>query len=493
MMTSITNNKEQQIKNSIIYLLPLIIGNALPIITVPVFTRILSPQDYGVLALATIYATVVKGLANFGMPVVYDRNYYQYRDDHKKAAQLLYSILLFVILNFIILAGITYVFRDALAKLVVGSGIYGDLLFWTTCAFFLNTSSWFYLTYYKNSELPKEFVAYSIASSFIHFVVSIYFVVILRIGVIGIVYAQLCSGIVIFCVLTYKFFSALPVALSRERLGDAMQIAYPLTPRILLGVASTQSDNYIVGMLDSVGGAGIYNIGKKISNLIFAIMTAIENVFSPQMYRKMFDLREKGGYAVGRYLTPFVYVSIFVALLMSLFSEEVISILTPASYHGAIDVVSVLSMYYGLLFIGKITGPQLIFMKKTYISSLLTIFNLVIFVSISILFILKWGMMGAAWATVLSGIISTVISLNIAQRHYKIHWEFNKVAGIYLVFFISALLLILLRGMDFDYHIRLLSKTISISFYAYIGVRIKVLTTDNFNIVKQMLLAKLAQ
>ena len=101
--------------------------------------------------------------------------------------------------------------------------------------------------------------------------------------------------------------------------------------------------------------------------------------------------------------------------------------------------------------------------------------------------------MGAAWATVLSGIISTVISFNIAQNQYKIHWEYSKVAGIYGVFFVSALLIILMRGIDFDYYVRLLAKLISIIIYAYIGLRIKVLTTDNINIVKQMFLAKIAQ
>ena len=104
-------------------------------------------------------------------------------------------------------------------------------------------------------------------------------------------------------------------------------------------------------------------------------MTAVQNVFSPQVYHRMFNLEDKGGESVGNYLTPFVYVSIIVALLIALFSEEVITILTPASYHGAIDIAIILSMFYGSLFFGK--QPQLMFSKKTHIMSLLTVGGIV--------------------------------------------------------------------------------------------------------------------
>ena len=470
--------------------MPVVVGNALPIITIPVFTRIFTPQDYGVLALANIYAAVVSGLANFGMSAAYDRNYYQYRDDRVKAAQLLYSILLFIILNFVFLAGITYVFRDTIANLVIGSESYGDFLFWATCAFFLTSSSWYFLTYFKNSESPKDYVAYSIVSSLIHFIVSLYLVAYLRIGIIGIVYAQLCSGVIVMGILSFRFMASLPFSLNKERFLEAFQIAYPLTPRILLGVAGTQSDNYIVGLLDSIGGAGIYSIGKKIANMVFTIMTAIENVFSPQMYGKMFDLKERGGTAVGRYLTPFAYISIFLALLMSHFSEEVIILLTPAAYHAAIDVISVLSMYYGSMFIGKITGPQLIYTKKTHITSLLTIINLAITVSFTILFILKWGVIGAAWAMLISGLLSIAISFVVAQSYYKINWEYGKVGAIFIVFFLSTILVISSRNLGIDYSLRLVIKLISLSIYAYIGVKIGVITTENIELMKNMISAK---
>ena len=481
-------NKEQQIKNSLLYLLPTIITSVLPFLTIPIFTRILTREDYGVLALAQIYAIFVNGLANFGMTAAYERDYFQYREDRLKTPQLLYSALLFVMLNFLLLALSTYVFRKPLSNLIIGSTEHGNILFLAFCAQFFYSVNYYYLTYFKNSETARDFVAYTIFGTLINFIISLFLVAYLRIGVVGLIYAQLCSGATIFGIMSYRFTASLPVSLSMPILSKSLQIAYPLTPRIFLGVVATQFDKYMIGLLASVGGVGVYSIGQKISYVIFTYMTAIENVFSPQVYKRMFDLEDKGGAAIGKYITPFAYISIFLALLVALFSEEVISILTPPPFHDAIDIVAVLSMYYGLLFFGKLNGPQLIFTKKTHLTSLLTMGRIGINVGLNIPFIMRWGAIGAAWATLLAGLISGALSFLVAQHYYEIKWEYRRIGSIFLTFFGSTILLIVLREGDVSYYARMAIKLTSICVYIYTGVKAGIVTTDNFALVKNVLI-----
>jgi len=390
-------------------------------------------------------------------------------------------------LNFLLLAGLTYLFRGTLSKLIIGSVEHGNILFWAFCAQFFVGVNYYYFTYFKNSEIAKSFTVYTITSSLINLIISLFLVAYLRIGVIGLIYAQLCSGIMIFGILSYKFTTILRPSLSKAIFIESLKISYPLTPRIFLGVIGTQFDKYMIGLLASVGGVGVYSIGQKVSYVIFAFMTAIQNVFSPQVYQRMFDLREKGGAAIGKYLTPFVYVSISVALLVALFSEEVISILTPPSYHGAIDIVTVLSMYYGFLFFGKLSGNQLIFMKKTHITSFLTMVSIGIGIGLNIPFILKWGAIGAAWATLLAGLVSGAISFTVAQRYYEIKWEYKRILAIFAIFFVSSVLIVVLRDASITYHTRLAVKLASMLFYVYIGVKIRIISTENFLLIKSVI------
>ncbi len=479
--------KEQQIHHSLIYMLPVGIGSLLPFITIPIFTRILSPEDYGVLALAMIYAIFMSGLANFGVSLAFERNYFQYRDIPEKLAQLLFSSLAFVLTNFIILAGITYLFRVNISEFLTGSLQHGILILTAFAAhFFFGTANNFYFTYFKNAEKAKTYTKYRISSTVLNLIISLFLVAYMRVGVIGIVVAQLITGASLFVFLLYLFLKKLPFSFNKTLLLESLKISYPLTPRIFIGVLNTQFDKYMIGLLATIGGVGIYHIGKRISELIFTFMTAIENVFNPQVYRRMFGEHEQSSESIGRYLTPFLYISIFVALSIALFSEELLTILTPFSYHGAIPFITILSMYFGFLFFGKITGMQLIYSKKTHITSLLTFLSVGLNVGLNIPLIMRFGAVGAAWATLLAGLISGTFSLLVAQHHYRVHYEWGKIGWIMGTFFIGATIIASMNLLDAPYLWSLPIKMISMAVFLTLGIRYEIISKENLRVVRSV-------
>lgn len=476
--------KKKQIKNSMLYLAPMAVSSVLPLISLPIFTRILTKEDYGVLALAQVYATFVSGLSNFGLIIGYERNFFQYREQ-KSVAQLLYSTLAFVVSAFLLCALFTYFLRDRLSQWIIGSPSNGNLLFWSFCATGIVSVKNYYLTYFKNAENAKAFVWCTIDESILGIIFSLFCVVYLRVGVIGLVWGQLAASLIILLILSIIFLKLYAPAFNREILKESLKISIPLTPKIFFGVIGNQFDKYMIGLLATVGGVGIYSIGQKVAYVVFSYMTALQNVYSPQVYKRMFELPEKGGESIGRYMTPFIYLSLACALLVSLFSEEIIIILTPQSYHGAVEIVVILSMFYGSLLFGK--QPQLIYAKKTHVTSLVTIMGIILNVLFNIPFIMKWGSIGAAWGTFTAGLINSVIAFFISQKYYEIKWEYKKIGAIYLIFFCSSILILLLRNALIGYEIRVIAKSICLASYIYLGVKLEIISMENYLVFKQML------
>lgn len=477
-------SKEKQLRNTFVYMLPVVVGNLLPLLTLPIFTRILTTEDYGVWALAQVYAVFVNGVANFGMILGYERNFFENRETQKTAG-LLYATLLFVIITFVAFGFFTYLFKSQLSLWIIGSPDHAGILFWSYCAAGVVGLKAYYLTYFKNTENAKAFAWYTIDESLLGVLFSLVMVVYFRIGVIGLVWGQLLASIIVFSILSFRFVRFLPVSFDWEALRDSLKISWPLTPRIFFGIIGNQFDKYMIGLLNTVEGVGVYNIGQKVANVVFTFMTAIQNVFSPQVYKRMFEGGEEGGESVGRYLTPFLYISIFVGLMISLFSEEIITTLTPKSYHGAIEIVAILSMLYGSYFFGK--QPQLIYAKKTHITSVLTLVSIGLNVVINIPFIYRWGAIGAAWGTLLAGLISGAISFVVSQRYYKIEWEYGKIGAIFLIFFSSAITIILLRSYGVSYWMIVIVKLIALASYLYLGMTLNILSKQNYLLVRNMI------
>lgn len=477
-------DKEQQVKHSFIYLIPVLTGNLIPVITMPVFTRILTKEDYGILALAQVYAIFMSGLSNFGLTVGFERNFFQYKES-RKIFQLLYSTLIFVCCTFSVVIFLTYLFKTHLARWVIGSSEHANLLFLSTCATGVMGLKIYYLTYFKNNGNAKSFVWYSVDEGVLNIVFSIFLVAYLRIGVYGLVLGQLASSLIIFILLAYSFLKLHPVSFNWSLLMDSLKLSFPLTPKIFFGIIGSQFDKYMIGLMGTIGGVGIYSIGQKIAYSIFMFMTAIQNVFSPQVFKRMFGLGKDGGASIGRYLTPFAYVSIAVAMIIALFSEEVIGLLTPKSYHGAVDVIIILAMFYSSLFFAK--QPQLIFTKNTFVNSLLNLLSIALNIAINIPFIMRWGAVGAAWGTLLAGLFWGTINFVVSQRYYNIEWEYGKLAKMYVLFFVSAVLMVLLRAAGVDYTVCLAIKILFICLYIYLGIKINVVTLENLKLVKNML------
>ena len=219
-------------------------------------------------------------------------------------------------------------------------------------------------------------------------------------------------------------------------------------------------------------------------------MTALQGVFGPQTYKRMFGMEEEqGGESIGRFLTPFAYASIAFGILVVLLAEEIVTILAPESYHEAIDVVIVLAMFYGIMFFGK--QPQLIYAKKTHFSSIIFLVSMALNVGLNIPFIMKWGINGAAWATFIAGLGSIGISFAVGQHYYRIAWEYKKLGAIYLLFFVSAISMIYLRQISLDYSIRFGVKLLLALAYGLLGVRLRIITKSNLMIVRELIRSKM--
>ena len=483
--------KQRQIKNTIIYTLPLVITSILPLVTLPIFTRILTPNDYGNLGLAMVYASVAGGLSNFGMSLVFDRNFFQYNQDKIKLSKLFYSSLLFIYFNFIILLCLTVIYRENISTYLTGTIQNSNLILITLCAFFIiNISNNFFYILFKNSEKAEIFSKFKIIETLLNTIIALLLVVYFRIGVIGIVYGQLIAGLLLFSIFINITLKELPFYLSISLLLESLKISYPLTPKILIGIINTQFDKFMIGMLATVNSVGIYHIAKRISEIIFNFMTVLQNVYHPQVYKRMFDNHEQGSESIGSYLTPFLYISTSIALSVALFSEEILTLLTPLEYHKATPIISILSIYYGSMFFGKI--PQLMYAKKTHIISILIIFSTVLNITLNIPFIIKYGAIGAAWATLISGLISGITSLIISQHYYRILYEWGKVLWIMGNFFCGSSIITVMLLLNAPYTWNIIVKIIVIVIYIAIGIKYDVISRKNMFEIKSVFLQKIS-
>lgn len=480
-------SKEKQIKNTLLYLTPAIISNALPILSLPIILRNLSSEKYGAYVLSIAYSLLIISICHFALSGVYDRNFFVYKDE-RGSSQLIYSIIIFVVSTTLLAGFITYTYKVQLAQWITQSGKNGNLIFFTFCAQAVFNLKNYFLIFLKNTAMAKAHVLYTISESIIVVCLSLYFVAVLQLGPLGLALGTLIGSSFVFLILTINFLKRVPFSLNFTILMSSLKLSLPLMSTHITGVAGKQFDKYIIGALSSVGGTGVYAIGQRISNLIFIFMTALQNVFNPMVYHKMFTLGSKGGKDIGKYLTPFAYASAAIGLFISLASEELLKLLAPATYQNADAIVNVLCISFVISFFAK--QPQLMYAGKTIVQALLTAVNFVCTVVILYIFVNNYGIIGAAVGIVIVQFIYISLLLWKGQQYYRINYEVSKLVMIFGSFILMSISVFVFREWGMAYIVRLIIKIFYVVIFVGLGIHLRILGRDNLRFIINSIVKK---
>ena len=469
----------ERIKNTLIYIKQTVITTSIPFLVLLVVARYVTPEDFGFYALSQVYAIVLTGLFSFGLHIGYERNYFKYSGDVNSLGALHNSVLGFVTLSYSLVAVLSLVFIEQVSDLV-GVQRY-DLLFVVLLGQAFNRLAQFYLIYYKNSENARRYSFHMIAATIINAVISILLVVMFDMGVMGVALGYALSWFLVMFFMFVGVLNEIALRLDWKFLKEALIISLPVTPRTLIVIMGAQSDKYILGLLGTVGGVGLYNIAYRVSSVINSYMIALQNAYTPSLYKLMFSGESTTGKGMGRYLTLITYFSILPAVMVAVFANEIVWLLLPDTYAAAGDILVVLAVYYGVIFFGKISGVQLIYAKKTGLTTLLSIVFAALNIALNIPLINYYGVLGAAFATLLTGSLYTLASYFVAQKYCHIEWEGGRISGIVFTLLLSGLIVLLLAVFSESYATMLATKTLLALFYGYLGFRFGLLSRVNLN------------
>lgn len=446
------------------YLLSTAATAALPLLVLPFITRALAPEEYGAWVLAYAYALLVSAFASVGLPIVYERSYFEAQKGGESAA-LLWTTTAFICATLALAVLGTWVWREPLAAALMQDHPHPALLFWTTCAVGVSSMKSYFLVYFRNAGEARRHAWFSLQEALLGALASVVLVAGLQAGPLGLAWGPLAAAVLVLAQVLIHFSHRLPFELAWRPLRHSLALAFPLLPRVALGVFGQVFDKWLVGLVAAMGGVAAYAIGQRLAFVVFAFSTALENVFQPRTYRTMFE-GPAGGAAIGRMLTPFAYATLGVALAVGLAAEEALAVLAPASYAGAVGITTLLAVHFALLFFGK--QPQLLYAEKTGIVSALSSATVLLSAGAMWLLATRYGAIGAAAGTALVGAVMTFFVVRFSQRYYRIEYERGKLALMY-GFLVLSLVLVHLVLRELVYPALLLVKALMLALYAWGG------------------------
>ncbi|TLV02597.1 flippase [Dyadobacter luticola] len=182
-------------------------------------------------------------------------------------------------------------------------------------------------------------------------------------------------------------------------------------------ILSSTIDQMMLGSLLSPAASGAFNIAVRIMNLVDIPTNAIAVIVFPQSARR---LATEGEGAI-RYLYEKSVGTILAVLIpalafLFLFPDFVVSFIAGNKYEETVPILKVTVLYCMLIPFARQCGTILDSIGRPKINFMLVVLNAVINLSLNYVLISRMGVMGAAYATLTSNVVSFAIAQTILHR-----------------------------------------------------------------------------
>ena len=232
-------------------------------------------------------------------------------------------------------------------------------------------------------------------------------------------YRALVGGLVaaplLMVVLSYFMHSYRP-GLSLERWREAFRFSKWLLAGDLFLFLYSRADNFLLGKLAATGALGIYTLAHEIASLASSeLVMPIRRVLIPG-YSKMIE--DSSTLRAG-FIDGFALILMFglpLAAGLGLVADPLIRTAVGDKWLAAIPILQVLAIYGMTSVASANLGPVLIALGRTQLLAAFVALGFVILVPAFVLAYEHFGLVGGAWAVSITDVIVLAVGLRVTLR-----------------------------------------------------------------------------
>ena len=410
-----------------IYGLSTVVARLLNFLLLPLYTHCLVPADYGIVATLFSYIAFFNVLYAYGMDFSYMRYFKEQGEEGEVFSTAFWSL---AATSLLFSAAVT-AWAGPLSR--AGGVPVPELTRYAAWIMAFDTLSLVPFAYLRMTHRARSYAGVKIANIVLNLALNYLFLVRWKMGVRGVFLASLGASTATLALLAPVVRSQLKAAFDRVLYGSLLGFALPLIPAGLASMAVQVIDRPILLRLTNEATVGLYQANYRLGIFMMMVVNMFDAAWRPFFLQRA--AKPGAGEVLGRVLTYFVVGSGALFLAVTFFIGHVVALpllagkpLIHPAYWGGLSIVPVVTL--GYLFNGvyiNFLAPVTIG-KRSELVAYATGLGAVVNIVTNFLWIPRWGMMGAALAT-LAAYMAMAASLYVMGRPvYRVDYEGGRLA-----------------------------------------------------------------
>ena len=423
---------KKSLKHGAIYGIGDILRKLIGFLLIPIYTRYLTPADYGVLEVLNVTISILGLFIIHGMYSAFSRSYlYDYKDNFEQQRELFSTTYFYLLACGLIFFSILTIFGYQINGLIFKNDNYLFLVKLSIGICCLEAIRGFPFAIYRNNFESVKFVTLRTVGFIVNISLNLYFIVVKHLGITGILIGNLLTSLLICIIGTFLLRDYFVLRFSFNKLKPMLKFGLPLLPAGIAWFLFDISDRYFLEHLSSETELGLYSLAAKFAMIVqFLLLMPLQRVYFASYYPLAKKDPENARYILGRFFTYFCLAGGFVGLGVIFLSEPLIKIMADEAFWTSYKVVPLLAGSAVLLGIIHTLNAGINITGKTKYLPIIVGSAAIVNIGLNFALIPKFGMMGAGYATFISYIVYFLICYFVNQAIYKRNFELLRLLKI---------------------------------------------------------------
>lgn len=443
---------------------------------VPIYSRVLEPQEFGVIALIMIFFQISKTIIKLGLEASFSikfyKNKYLERINSLYSIYIVYILIIFFVIVFT-LVDFTWINKilDIDLSLIESLKLIGMITFAVFTEFFFNLL--------KMEQHAKLYAINTVSFAISRVVLLIYFIVVLKQGYVSYLNANLLSYIIFFIISLFyilKKYKLKMFSFDKNIIRNLIRIGLPIVPGGIFAMILSSGDQYILKRFGLLSAVGIYAMGYKFANAFssFLIVPFRQALIPIAMKKGNNDISNYKSF-LKKVLENFIAILLFCMLTVYSFFYQVYVLIIDQKYHEGFNIIWIVILSSIIWGVANILSNTIVLREQTHKTLLLTAIATILNIGLNIFWIPKYTIYGAAYATLISYSVVTILYYILSQKIIEIDYNFKKIAISVGLFILIFRLENFIDKLNYNSFALIFIKLIMIVLTGYIYLRYKII------------------
>lgn len=411
-----TGTARRLVKAAAVYGLGGVASRLASLIALPLLTQYLAPADYGVIAMLGLMTNLLLAAVTLGTGNSMGICFHEAREPAERSS-VVWSTSALVAASAVAWATAGLLASGPISQLLFDVRTYSVAVALAFGQMAVSAAVMPLLGRWRMEERARAYATATAGLAVATVTANVVAVVVLGLGLYGMLWSTLLVQAAYCLILYVVFWLEDPPRIAVSWVRRVARLGWPSIFGVGAFFMLDFGGRLVLEHYAGLGALGVYSVALMLG-LGIAIVT--EGAFGaawPGFFLSFFDRPALAGEVFGKVLHYYMVVFLALAAAFFLFARPVVALLTAPAYQAAAQVVGLIALCSVLKGAYLIFLPGLYFQRKLYVQTALEWVGALVGISLSLVCVPRYGIVGAAAAAFCGYLVLTLATSIVARRY----------------------------------------------------------------------------